>query len=447
MSEFDEFRKSYECLEYKGYFVEYVDGTYKVRYDFSIPGLREFQTKWEFPAKERRDGALLDTLFFHLGIAESLSYWKCVCPRTVKILCGTLTDWQRAWWKKLYYYGLGEFMYRNGIEAEYEDFVEIRCAKGGMAGNGRLTDTGHYAGCMIPVGGGKDSVVSLELLRDWQASTFSINRNETVQNVIDVFAGTEGDILTRRTLDPGLLELNAQGFLNGHTPFSSIVAFSSYIAAYLNGKKYIALSNETSANETTVEGSFVNHQYSKSYGFEQDFREYMDSVVTSEIYYFSFLRPLTELQITWLFSENKKYHKVFRSCNVGSKKNIWCCNCPKCLFVYIMLTPFLEEKALTAVFGKNLLEKEALEPDFLQLTGIEKNKPFECVGTRREVLAALKTFRKNGGRSLLTDRYQEWIDASQTTVEDILGEWEGENGLPEEFANYLKGKIAGCRHV
>ena len=67
-----------------------------------------------------------------------------------------------------------------------------------------------------------------------------------------------------------MLQLNSEGYINGHTPFSAIVAFSSVLTAALNGQKYITLSNENSANESTVKDSKVNHQYSKSYEFELD---------------------------------------------------------------------------------------------------------------------------------------------------------------------------------
>ena len=43
----------------------------------------------------------------------------------VKILKDNLlTEKQKKWWKKLYFNGLGEFFYRNGIEADFEDFME-----------------------------------------------------------------------------------------------------------------------------------------------------------------------------------------------------------------------------------------------------------------------------------------------------------------------------------
>ena len=301
-----------------------------------------------------------------------------------------------------------------------------------------LHDTQSYDGCLVSVGGGKDSVVSLEVLKGEKITTYSINGNATTKNVIAVCDHKQGDYAAKRILDKKILELNAEGYLNGHIPFSAVVAFSSFISAFLSGNRYIVLSNETSANETTVKDSFVNHQYSKSFEFEQDFVSYIKKVTDSDIHYFSLLRPLTEMQIAWLFSKCKSYHEVFRSCNAGSKQGIWCCNCPKCLFVYIILTPFLSQEELVHIFGENLLEKDSLDLDFRELTGIEENKPFECVGTRREVLVALKTFIARGGKSLLTERYKETIEAAPGELDEMLSEWVSENQVPEHFLEILK---------
>ena len=386
MSKFEDFRNQYNSFLYKDYSVEYIESAYRIVYHFEIPGLCEFQSKWEFPAKERVDETILKALAFHLGMAETISYWKCACPKQLKILCGTLSAEQKKWWKKLYYNGLGEFMYRNGIVVSKEDLVTIECEDKACA---PLHDTQSYDGCLVSVGGGKDSVVSLEVLKGEKITTYSINGNATTKNVIAVCDHKQGDYAAKRILDKKILELNAEGYLNGHIPFSAVVAFSSFISAFLSGNRYIVLSNETSANETTVKDSFVNHQYSKSFEFEQDFVSYIKKVTDSDIHYFSLLRPLTEMQIAWLFSKCKSYHEVFRSCNAGSKTDSWCGHCPKCLFVYFILSPFLSREEVKEIFGTDMLEDETMQSTMEQLVGIQEEKPFECVGSRDEINTAL----------------------------------------------------------
>jgi hypothetical protein len=170
-----------------------------------------------------------------------------------------------------------------------------------------------------------------------------------------------------------------------------MVAFLTYLTANLLGKKYIALSNEDSANQSNVDGENINHQYSKSFEFEKDIRFYFEQFLSSGVEYFSMLRPITELQIAMLFSKQKQYHKTFKSCNVGSKQSpwVWCCNCPKCLFVFSILSPFLYKDENIEIFGEDLFEKESLKETFIELCGFGETKPFECVGTYEEVRFAI----------------------------------------------------------
>ncbi len=168
-----------------------------------------------------------------------------------------------------------------------------------------------------------------------------------------------------------------------------MLAFYTLLAACLSGRRYIALSNESSANEPTVQGSDVNHQYSKSVSFESDFRDYVKRQLSDRLSYYSFLRPLSELQIARLFAGHQAYFPVFRSCNAGSKTDSWCGNCPKCLFAFIILSPFIAPETLNGIFGKNLLADANLLPVLKELCGESEVKPFECVGTREEVCMAL----------------------------------------------------------
>ena len=448
--QFRDLREKYKKFIYKSYEKSIEDDHLVVKYFFETEGLESFVSKWRFPLKvtagkgtedvkvlstesreELLDDEILDRMIFSLGMVETISYYKITCPKTVVIECGSLSQWQQSWWQKLYRNGLGEFLYINGIEyIEPEELVAFEVPQAPLS---PLSDKKTYEGALVPVGGGKDSVVSLEILKGEPIITYTINGNETTRNVIDVCDYKSGDYVAKRILDKKIIEMNEKGFMNGHIPFSAVVAFSAVISAYLTGRKNITLSNENSANESTVKDSFVNHQYSKSFEFEKDFNEYFKTITDSDIHYFSLLRPLTELQIAALFSEAKKYHRVFRSCNKGSKQGIWCCNCPKCLFVYIILSPFIKEEDLIEIFGEKLLDKESLDLDFRELCGIEENKPFECVGTRREVLACLKNYIDKGGKSLLTERYKGQLSQVTFDINEMLQEWNDENLVPEEL--------------
>lgn len=436
MEKFNEYREKYSEFIYKDYKIDMTDTECAVEYHFEIPGLAEFRPKWKFPKSRDVDTRILNRLVFSLGMVEVISYYKCVCPKVVNIECGSLSDCQKNWWKKLFYNGLGEFMYINDIDIPMDELVSfVTCDEDTSV----LHDEAAYNGIIVPVGGGKDSVVSMELLKGEGVNTYHINDSHSIGIVIDVYNGAANDYYVKRTLDAKLIELNKEGYLNGHTPFSAIVAFSSVITAYLNGKKYIALSNETSANESTVKDSFVNHQYSKSFEFEQDFTEYFAGLTDSDIHYFSFLRALNELQIASLFAKQKKYYNVFRSCNVGSKQGIWCGNCPKCLFVFIIMSPFMSDEQLVEIFGKNMLDSIELENDFKELIGMMDSKPFECVGTTSEVCASLRSYIESGRKGILPEKYRDYIISNGEDIRVFLNDWVSENNIPEEYQEILKG--------
>ena len=267
MSKYEQFRSEYPEFIYKSYELSENNDDILIKYNFEIKGLSEFSPEWKIkkPAgKNSTDSAVLRKLVFSLGMVELVSYWKIACSPSVTVLCGTLDEEQKVWWKRQYFNGLGEFFYRNGIDADFESFMNITSSGSEITGS---ADDSSLSGCLIPVGGGKDSIVTLDLLSEMRenSSCYLINRRESIYKEAYAAGFSDDDIiLSRRTLDQNMIRLNSEGFLNGHTPFSAIVAFSAVIAAFINGRKYVVLSNEASANESTVKDSDVNHQYSKS---------------------------------------------------------------------------------------------------------------------------------------------------------------------------------------
>jgi hypothetical protein len=290
-------------------------------------------------------------------------------------------------------------------------------------------------------------VVTLSILgKDTQTSAaMVINQRDATINCISTAGLNKNTYEVKRTIDPILLDLNERGFLNGHTPFSSLLAFSSALAAVITGKKHIALSNESSANEATIPGTNINHQYSKSFEFEQDFRSYLYEFISPDINYFSFLRPLNELQIGALFSRKTEYFDVFKSCNVGSKADTWCCNCPKCLFTFIMLSPFIDKSVMVNIFGENLFENEKLEQTLYQLAGLTREKPFECVGTINEVNSALAHLCESkiyDPLPFLLEKYQKATSGIKfTSLKDQLNYWNSFHSLLPAPEKILKESI------
>lgn len=445
-------RVTYPLFVYDSYSIIETEDSIFVKYNFEIERLSKFTPTWTFPKPqdfsiEKVGKVFFENLVFNLGMVELVSYWKLTCSPNVEVKCGALKEEQIEWWKKLYLNGLGEFLYTNGIygylQKENIDLMNIKCDCKHVEASFNVQDL-NLAGNLIPVGGGKDSVVTLELLKGCIKNNvcYIVNPRGASSSTAHI-AGYENIYAPKRTLDKNMLELNSKGFLNGHTPFSAILAFSSYISAIILGKKYIALSNEASANEPNVEGTNINHQYSKSLEFENDFRDYSRKFLCQNgPEYFSMLRPWSEWQIVKEFVKHKKYFKDFKSCNVGSKQDIWCENCPKCLYVYIMLCGHLSVEELQCIFKTNMLNNMNLKDIFEGLIKPDMDKPFECVGTKEEINLSLNMYlrkiKKEDIPALLED-YELMADEEyEKLFNKYANNFDKNNNVPEEYVALLK---------
>ena len=207
------------------------------------------------------------------------------------------------------------------------------------------------------------------------------------------------------------------------------------------------LSNEASANEANVSGTNINHQYSKSIEFENDFREYASKFLCENgPSYFSLLRPLSEWQIVKAFVKTDKYFEVFKSCNVGSKQDIWCENCSKCLYVYIMLKAFLSDEDMDKIFKTEMLDNESLRDIFNGLVYPDWDKPFECVGTKDEINLSLNMIvdrinKENKELPALLRDFKADIQNLEEAIQNAINYWNTDNNLTEEFEKALKEYI------
>jgi hypothetical protein len=455
---FIDLRAEYPVFVYESYSIQLINNEIVIRFSFNLNDRYWFYPETRISVRPgvsdlffKRGGQLsdLNIFAFNIGMIELISYWKAACSPKVIIKPHALDQGQIDFWKKIYFNGLGEFFYLNGImNPDEESFMEIVAEGSPVICPGFDLDA---SSALVPIGGGKDSVVTLELLRrnGIDCLPLILNPRGATLACIKAAGYTEEEVfIIKRTIHPLLLELNEKGFLNGHTPFSAMLGFNTILAAVLSGRKHIALSNESSANESTVVGSSINHQYSKSFEFEEDFRNYVRQYISPKPNYFSFLRPVSELQIAELFSRFDNYHDVFRSCNVGSKTDTWCGNCPKCLFTYTILSPFLSRERLKAIFGKELFSDLFLKHYLQELTGMVNVKPFECVGTVDEVNASLQqtiALLDFADLPLLLDYYYHssvYSSLAPGQFEKLLSDFESEHNLEPRFELILKNALS-----
>ena len=424
MRKIDILRKKYPRFVYKSYSYKITGKNLEIFFDFKIRDI-SFKPRIIIKNIGKKQLALLEkgvlnNFIFHLGMMEIPSYWKTTCSPIIEVKAGYLSKEQIKWWKDFIVNGMGQFFYENKINFTKPNFFRIISNQ--QRFNGEQFSVNLTENCsplsfaknrvLIPMGVGKDSIVTLELLKQEFGKSgvncFIVNPAKNHFQILKI-PGIEEPIIVERKIDPLLLKLYKQGFLNGHTPITALISNLAVFTAVLFGFNYVALSCERSANEENIKylGKTINHQWSKSFEFEKKFRNYLDTYLINyslirankrvkKVNYFSFLRPLYEIQIAKIFSNFPQYFSSFLSCNEarktksGTKKATgqWCGNCSKCLFIFSILYPFIDEKRLIKIFGQNLFEKKELLPIMKQLLKKKETKPFECVGTKKESLIA-----------------------------------------------------------
>lgn len=384
----------YEEFIFDGYRYDAANATLFLVYRFSDGPRFEERITFDFPVRalSSDEREILDRLFHLILLFAGVSYYKTFIPRTLRCDAIALDPDTAGLVHRFYEHGLGEFAYRNGISLR--DHFTVCTAPGPAPA---AVESALPRRTLVPVGGGKDSIVTLECLR--RASEplvlFSLGAAEPIRATIAV--AKLPHIRALRRLDPQLFALNEQGALNGHVPITGIVSAIALAAAMLYGCDAVAMSNEHSASAPNLvaDGVAVNHQYSKSLAFEADLSDHLARHVSPNLAYFSFLRPLSEIEIARRFARCPDYFAAFRSCNTAFRQSAaargrqWCGNCPKCRFVFLALAPFLAKPELVGIFGKNLLDDAGQKEGFAELCGLARHKPFECVGEVGESAAAM----------------------------------------------------------
>jgi len=357
------------------------------------------------PAVSAEHQAAFDAALDLLHLVAGVSYYKAGVPPEITVEAGVLDAITAGFIDALYLHGLGEFAYQNKLDLRGRiafpntiptQTLPLKGRASGLA-NPRDSHASLPRRTLVPIGGGKDSLVSVELLKTANEPATAVWIGNSP--LIAACAARTGlpTLNIGREISPILFEYNKEGAYNGHIPVTAINSAILAVAAVLYGFDTIAFSNERSASSATLEydGQPVNHQWSKGWEFERTFHALLKARVAADLHYFSLLRPLSELAVAERFARTSRYDDVFSSCNrnfriLGPKPaDRWCGQCPKCHFVFLSLAPFMPKPRLLAIFGRNLLDDVALARAFDALMEYRDHKPFECVGEGIEARAAM----------------------------------------------------------
>ena len=385
-----------------------------------------------------------------LHLIAGVSYYKAAVPNEIRIEGYAIDAATAVLMEQVYVHGLGEFAYRNGLSLHGRVRFPVAAQAPAPAAAAGLRE--H---ALAAIGGGKDSLVSIEALR-------GAGVDQTVtwiggSQLIAACAARTGlpTLNIGRALAPELFEYNRQGAWNGHIPVTAINSAIMVLAALLHGVDQVVFSNERSASYgSMIPGTGeVNHQWSKGWAFESAFGAYVQSHVAADLQYYSLLRPLSELAVARQFARTDHYDAHFSSCNrnfhlLGERPtNRWCGVCPKCHFVFLALAPFMPKPRLVGIFGRNLLDDANQTGGFDALLEYQDHKPFECVGEGQESRAAMAALgdRPEWREDVIVARFNREIrpqlDASELVVAPLL-EIGGEHRIPAALWERLRANFA-----
>jgi len=349
------------------------------------------------PALDDAAEARFTAVLVLLGAVLGLSYYKAAAPPRIELAVGGLSDAAVDYLRVLIREGLAEYAYRNDLPGLIEPEL-VRTAPAGA-----VPPLRHLEGApLVPIGGGKDSIITVESLRAAQLDPveFVVNPNAVHERVAD--ASGFPLVAARRRLDPSLLALNAAGALNGHVPVTAMNSLIAVAQSVRLGLGPVVMSNESSASDPTLHWSLptgevaVNHQWSKSLDGELALSAALVGQAGLVDAVFSLLRPFSELRIARGYATTAHivaYDRAMVSCNrafrISGATPSWCGDCDKCRFVFLVLAPWMDADRLIGIVGSDLFDDLGQLPGFRDLLGLGAHKPFECVGEEAEASVAV----------------------------------------------------------
>lgn len=339
-----------------------------------------------------------------LHLALGISYYKIFVSPVIEHPY-QMDEAEAEFWNDVWVNGLGEFLYVNKLS---RDVLAKFAAQDGVRYESDEAPVLEKR-ALLGIGGGKDSIVAGELLKQIgielegfvMATGEQLGQTQSVADTMEIPLNA-----VERRLDKQLLSLQERPeAFRGHIPISLIFGLVGTALALAKNATYVVVANESSASIPRAEwqGNAVNHQWSKSYEFETKLQKYLHQLVSPSVTYFSAIRPLSSIAIMKLFANMSQYFEVFTSDNsvfridpARRPHGRWSLESPKSLSSFILLAPWVDQTDMLRIFGRDFLDEPELEKLFYELIGLEGHQPLDCVGTEEEMVVSLQIIKKQG---------------------------------------------------
>ena len=193
---------------------------------------------------------VLDRIFRLILLLSGVSYYKAFIPKILTCRAFELDEATTEFLEKFYEKGLAEFAFRNGVSLH----CHFRIQSTSVPAASPITVELPRRTC-VPVGGGKDSIVTIECLRQGGEPVLLFSLGDAEPIAACIRAAQLPFIRVHRRLDAGLLQLNEAGALNGHVPITGILSAIALACAVLSGCNAVAMSNEPAPQTSASMGS------------------------------------------------------------------------------------------------------------------------------------------------------------------------------------------------
>jgi UDP-N-acetyl-alpha-D-muramoyl-L-alanyl-L-glutamate epimerase len=390
-----------------------------------------------------------------LHLISGVSYYKAFV-RDVKrfVVPYYIPEEVKNYVKLVYEKGLGELLYTHKLSPRLNVYVQTKMDVEDIG----ASDLG-LEGYSLGLGGGKDSLVAVEILKrigEPKISTFGVNAHEVLSAQAALLETTHSSI--RRQVDlQALKNLKENGnngiVLNGHVPISAILVHIGLVNALAHNMSTVVVAVERSANEPTVKnylGVEVNHQWSKSSEFEKALDSLLKSYVHRSAGFMSIVRPLRELEIMKLYFAMRlaeKFKTVSSSCNRSlafttsrtEDSPLWCGECEKCAFMYLLMHGAGQPEFAQEIMRRDLFADTKLYFTYRGLLGLSDTKPFDCVGDIAECRESMTTAK----RTMASAEQFKYDDPLPSTL------WDEQYQLPPSINDKIKAlceELLSVRH-
>ncbi len=408
----------------------------RLEFNYSFDDALHFTEVLEWPeGTVLPDSEVFNNVANLYHILAGTSYYKLYPTKELKLKNGNLDRAQADFFEDVYRQGFGEYLYVNQLNPNIIGrFVDVK--------EEVLPTATKYdgKGAVVMVGGGKDSLVTIDLLKKGgkDFSTFRVNSSTWVDRQLEKIGAPNSTV--KRLLDSKLVRNEFQDSLNGHVPVTAMVSTAAVLDAVINGRSTIVASSEASSDIPNVEyaGMQINHQFSKSLELETKYANYLKEYVGSTFVYFSLLRPWTMLKIVEYFSNNifDEYSGLWSSSNdnfkLGNNQTVpsWDVHySPKTLSVFGLFAAFIKPEKLIPEMGGDYFEPDEFSKTWNELVGNVGVKPLECVADVDEMRLAIKLAQENG-----------WENAKKIKVGEPTYDYKTnrEHRIPDEYKGLVE---------